>query len=124
MAKLKILVSSTCYDFSIVRDELRTFINEMGHDSVMSDNDDILFDPRDHTHTNCISAVEECHMVILIIGGRFGGKCVPNALDSLNIDSLRTRSNSLVFLNYENYSITQAEILRATELSIPIYTFF
>ena len=52
MAEVKVFISSTCYDLSIIRSELRNFIKSMGHIPVMSDYADVLYDPRTHTHTS------------------------------------------------------------------------
>jgi len=124
VAKLKILISSTCYDLGVVRSELRPFIKELGHESVMSDQKDITYDPDEHTHTSCINEVKNCDMVILIIGSRFGGVCIPPALEEIDISLLSTKSKKTKALKGKYiFSITQAEVLKAIELSIPIYTF-
>ena len=70
MANLKIFVSSTCYDLNIVRGQLRSFINNVGYEPVMSDYNDVLYDPRDHTHESCVKEIQSADMVILIIGSR------------------------------------------------------
>ena len=80
MAKLRIFVSSTCYDLGVIRSELRPFIIALGHEPVMSDYADILYDPRSHTHDSCIKEVPNCDMVVLIIGSRFGGTGITLAL--------------------------------------------
>ncbi|MFJ5253622.1 DUF4062 domain-containing protein [Pseudomonas sp. NPDC088414] len=124
MAGLKIFVSSTCYDLSVIRSQIRLFIQEFGHDPVMSEYDDVLYDYREHTHESCITEVESCDMMVLIIGSRFGGKAVPAALEVLNFEKLKQLSNGRELLNSnENLSITQLEILRGVELGIPIFTF-
>ena len=79
MAKLRIFVSSTCYDLKVLRSQLRGFILNFGYEPMMSEFSDVLFDPRTHTHTNCVQEVPNCDMVILIIGSRFGGKALPEA---------------------------------------------
>ncbi|MDW3196997.1 MAG: DUF4062 domain-containing protein [Cytophagales bacterium] len=123
MANLKIFVSSTCYDLNIVRGQLRTFISELGYEPVMSDYNDVLYDPRDHTHESCIKEIQSADMVVLIVGSRFGGKAVPKAVESIDIDSLKNLSKSPKFLDDSNISITQLEVLKAIELEIPIFTF-
>ena len=50
MAQLKVFVSSTCYDLGMVRAELRNYLINLGHDPIMSDFNDVLFDPKEHTH--------------------------------------------------------------------------
>ncbi len=124
MANLKILLSSTCYDLSIVRSQMRSFIQKMGYEPVMSDNADILYDPRTHTHLSCVKEVENCDMAVLIIGSRFGGEAVPQTLENLDLDGLKLKNKNTKFWeNIEHISVTQAEILKCLELGLPIFTF-
>jgi len=48
---------------------------------MMSDHDDVLYDPRDHTHESCVKEIQNADMAILIIGSRFGGKAIPKAIE-------------------------------------------
>lgn len=121
--KLKVFVSSTCYDLGIVRAQLRSFIESMGYEPVMSEYDDVLFDPKNHTHESCVNAIEKCDMVILLIGSRFGGEIVPSVLSVIDFDMLQTKSQKTQMLETKKLSITQCEILKAIENNIPIYTF-
>ncbi|MGG1658582.1 DUF4062 domain-containing protein [Brevibacillus sp. NRS-1366] len=124
MANLKIFISSTCYDLNIVRSQLRNFIGSFGYDPVMSDYADVLYDPRIHTHTSCIQEVSNCDVLILIIGSRFGGKAIPQAIESVDIEFVKGKSRSKEFFdNSSNVSITQLEVIKAIESSIPIFTF-
>lgn len=88
MAGLRVFVSSTCYDLSVIRSQLRIFIQNLGHEPLMSDYSDLLYDPRIHTHTSCVDEVASADVVVLIVGSRFGGKTVPEALAKLDFDSL------------------------------------
>jgi hypothetical protein len=100
------------------------FIQSLGHEPVMSDYSDVLYDPRVHTHTSCIDEVATCDIVVLIVGSRFGGKGVPEALSLIDFDKLMTESKNITSLeNKENLSITQLEILKAVEEGIPVFTF-
>ncbi|WP_428718755.1 DUF4062 domain-containing protein [Undibacterium curvum] len=124
MANLRVFISSTCYDLSVVRGQLRNFIESIGYEPVMSDYNDVVYDPRAHTHTSCIDEVSSCDVVVVIIGSRFGGKVVPQALASVDIDSLKTASKSIETLKrQESISITQLEVLKAIEKSIPVFAF-
>lgn len=119
MANLKVFISSTCYDLSLLRFEMRDFIVSMGYEPVMSDYADILYDPRTHTHSSCVNEVENCDMLVVIIGSRFGGEGVPEALNLINLDDF----------DYDDvpddrkFSITQLEVLKAINNRIPVYTF-
>ncbi len=124
MSKLRIFVSSTCYDLEIIRSELRPFISSFGYEPVMSDYSDVLFDPRSHTHESCIKEIPNCDMVILVIGQRFGGTAIPAAIESIDVEALEVLSGKNEILKHlKKLSITQLEILKAVEQSIPVYTF-
>lgn len=124
MSELKVFVSSTCYDLSLLRSQLRNFIKSIGYEPVMSEFEDILYDPRNHTHTSCIDEVSNCDVLILIIGSRYGGKAKPEALSKVSFDAVKSESANVESLkNEENLSITQLEVLKAIESGIPIYTF-
>lgn len=124
MAGLRVFVSSTCYDLSVIRSQLRIFIQNLGHEPLMSDYSDLLYDPRIHTHTSCVDEVASADVVVLIVGARFGGKTVPEALAKLDFDVLKKESKSTESLTKkENLSVTQLEILKAVESGIPVFTF-
>ncbi|MDX9796575.1 MAG: DUF4062 domain-containing protein [Arcobacteraceae bacterium] len=124
MADLKVFVSSTCYDLAIVREQLKKFIGQMGYQSVLSDYTDIVYDPREHTHSSCIQEVNNIDILVLIIGSRYGGEVIPEALAKIDIDRLKNISkNKNIFEDGNSISITQAEVLKAIELEIPIYIF-
>lgn len=122
MAGLKVFVSSTCYDLSILRSDLRTFILSLGYDPIMSDYADVVYDPRQHTHTSCIEEVGNCDMLILVIGSRYGGKGIPEALSKVDISSMDELLKSIKE-NKLQLSITQLEVIEAIKKNIPVYTF-
>ena len=124
MARLRIFVSSTCYDLDVLRSELRPFISSLGYEPVMSDYSDVLFDPRSHTHDSCIKEIPGCDMVLLIVGSRFGGTAVTTALASIDFGALQQTSTKTEFLSSkEKMSITQLEVVKAIEQGIPVYAF-
>lgn len=124
MAALRVFVSSTCYDLSVIRSQLRQFIERLGHEPVMSDYNDVVYDPASHTHTSCIDEVAGVDAVIVIIGSRFGGTVVPQALQTVDIESLKSVSKSHEILKTkEHLSITQLEVLKAVERSVPVFAF-
>lgn len=90
----------------------------------MSDYSDILYDPRSHTHDSCIKEVPNCDVLLLVLGQRFGGTATPSALESFDFEALAKGSASGGILSeHANLSITQLEVLKAVEHSIPIYAF-
>ncbi len=98
MAVPRIFVSSTCYDLKYIRENLKFFIRTIGYDPILSEEGDVFYNPKLHTHDSCLSEVETTQMLVLIIGGRFGGK----------------------FKNSEK-SITNAEYDNAVKNRIPIF---
>lgn len=124
MAEMRVFVSSTCYDLSLLRSQLRIFIKDLGYEPIMSDYEDVLYDPRIHTHTGCVDEVGNCDVLVLIIGSRFGGKAVPEALSKIDFEVLKNESASVESLKETaNLSVTQLEVLTAIEHSMPVYTF-
>jgi hypothetical protein len=101
MAIPRTFVSSTCYDLSEVRDSLVSFVNTFGFEAVLSERGDIFYHPDLHTHDSCLKEISNCHLLVLIIGGRFGGAYVADT----------------------NKSIVNAEYIAAKELGIPVFTF-
>ncbi len=120
----RIFVSSTCYDLSLLRESLRSFLIGLGYEPIMSEYSDILYDHRTHTHTSCLNEVPNVDMLVLIIGSRFGGKSVPEALTNIDFNNLTTKSISTEILSEnDKLSITQLEVLKAIETSIPVVAF-
>jgi hypothetical protein len=96
----------------------------MGYEPVMSDYSDVLYDPKLHTHDSCLKEIPNCDMVVLIVGGRFGGKIVKSALDQIDLNSLAIASKkSEILKDGSAISITQAEVLKAIENDVPVFAF-
>lgn len=124
MAALRVFVSSTCVDLGSHREHIRALLTRMGYEPVMSDYADVLYDPRKHTHTSCIREVMHADMVVLLIGPRFGGTAVPEALGEVDVAAIAAKASSVLIENEERkYSITQLEVLKAIDLGIPLLTF-
>lgn len=124
MADLRVFVSSTCYDLGILREQLRVFLQGVGHQPVMSEYSDVLYDPRNHTHTSCLKEIAGCDIAIVVIGGRFGGGAVPEALSQVDFEKLKPGTDSGWILdNSSSVSITQLEVLRAIQDAVPVFAF-
>ncbi|GEM_PF-651662 len=124
MANLKIFISSTCYDLHAIRAQLRSVLIAMGYEPVMSDQAEVIYDPRTHTHTSCLREVANCDVVVLIVGSRFGGTTIPKALELVDLDRLSDLSRADRFgEDKTKISITQAEALQAIHSGIPIFAF-
>ncbi|MGS1318048.1 DUF4062 domain-containing protein [Stenotrophomonas geniculata] len=101
MAKPRVFISSTCYDLASERDSLLDFCQSFGFDVVLSERGDVFFHPDLHTHDACVSEIGSCHILVLIVGGRFGGK----------------------YVSSPDKSITNAEYSAAKEQNLPVFTF-
>jgi hypothetical protein len=124
MPSPKVFVSSTCYDLGMAREQIRSFLLDLGYDPVMSEYSDVLYDPRLHTHTSCLQDVPNADMVVLLVGSRFGGKVIPEALGSINIDNLLNASFDVSVLDsLSSLSVTQLEVLKAIDHSVPVFAF-
>lgn len=100
MSKVNVFVSSTCYDLSQVRNDIKQCIIDLGHNPILSELNDFPVNPNLNSSENCINAVKnEADIFVLIIGDKYG-----SILDS-------------------GKSITNTEFLTAVEKGIPIYTF-
>lgn len=115
MAKPRIFVSSTYYDLKHIRNSLDEFIKSLGYDPVRSENGDIPFQHDKPLDESCYSEIKNCHMLVMIIGGRYG---------SATSDSETKRSQIDIEEFYEHYnSITKKEYETARERDIPIFIF-
>ncbi|MDR0980533.1 MAG: DUF4062 domain-containing protein, partial [Methanocalculaceae archaeon] len=47
-------ISSTCYDLSQIREQLRKFVTSIGYEPIMTEYAEVLYDPTTHTRTSCI----------------------------------------------------------------------
>lgn len=96
------MVSSTFYDLSQVREELRGFLqDEVGYRPLLSEHPSFPIDPDADTIENCKRRVEQdADILVLIVGGRYG--YVDEATDK---------------------SVTNLEYLAARAKGIPVYAF-
>jgi hypothetical protein len=74
MAIPRVFVSSTCYDLKYIRENLRYFIRTLGYEPVLSEDGTVFFNPGLHTQDACLTEIPNCQILLLIIGGRFGGR--------------------------------------------------
>ena len=72
MATPRVFISSTCYDLKEIRFQIRSFIEDIGYEPVMSDFGDIFYDFNDHVQDSCTSEIEKSNLFVLIIGNNYG----------------------------------------------------
>ncbi|AUM91523.1 DUF4062 domain-containing protein [Clostridium botulinum] len=110
--KPRIFISSTYYDLKYIRNNIERFIIQYGFEPVLFESGNVYFQPNKDLDMSCYNEVKQCHMMILLIGGRYGA---PASEDN----------NQDYISNYEkNYiSITRKEFREANESKIPIFIF-
>lgn len=72
MASPRIFVSSTYYDLKYVRERLDRYIRSYCFEPILFESDDVFFDSNNRLDESCYKEIENCHMMILIVGGRYG----------------------------------------------------
>jgi len=88
MATPRVFISSTFYDLKYIRENLKYFIRTIGYEPTLSEEGDVFYNPKKHTHDSCITEVPSCQMFVLIIGGRFGGAFKEGEKSITNIEYL------------------------------------
>lgn len=95
-----VFVSSTCYDLSQVRVDLKLFIESIGLVPVLSEFNSFPINPDYDTVSNCLDNIKcRADIFVLIVGGRYG---------------YQTKTGK---------SVTNIEYLEAKAKGIPIYVF-
>lgn len=68
----RIFVSSTYYDLRHVRERLEKFINGFGFEAILFESDKVTYQHGKEIDHSAYYEVGLCHMMVLIIGGRYG----------------------------------------------------
>jgi hypothetical protein len=98
MASPRVFVSSTWYDLRYIRENLKYFIRTLGYEPVLSEEGSVFYDPKVHVQDACISEIPNCHLFILIVGGRYGAQ-----------------------FKDSGKSVTNSEHMEAVRLKIPVF---
>lgn len=109
--KPRVFVSSTYYDLKHVRERIEKFINSYGFESVLFESDKVTYELEKPIDDSAYNEVTLCHLMILIIGGRYG-----------------TSSSSDIAHEHKKYenefvSITRREFETAIDKNIPVFIF-
>ncbi len=110
--KPRIFVSSTYFDLKHVRERLERFIENYYFEPVLFESDNVLFEHNKPLDLSCYNEVKLCHMMILIIGGRYGS--------AISGDNTKEKKESY---NSDYISITRKEFETAQQLNIPVFIF-
>lgn len=106
--KPSVFISSTYSDLKNVREELSNFIESKGYVSVLNEHGDIGYVSGTPLDESCYDAMGNCHMAILVVGGRYGSPATGE--DSNDKFS-------------EYLSITRKEFRKAKDSNIPVFVF-
>ena len=118
MAKPRVFISSTYYDLRHVRERIENFLSHFGMDPVLFESDNVTFEFNKPLDISCYNEVRLCHMMILIVGGRYGSIATDSKEDSEEKEQKRQKEA------YEQYvSITRREYESAQSLGIPTFVF-
>jgi hypothetical protein len=114
VAKPRIFVSSTYYDLRHIRNSLEAIIDGFGYEGVLFESGDIPFRHDMELDKSCYGEINHCHMLILIIGGRYG---------SPSSDTGKPSQDDMdkAYVHYN--SITKKEYETARTMDIPIFIF-
>ena len=115
MAKLRVFVSSTYFDLRHIRSGLEGFIEGMGYEPVLFESGDIPFHHDLTLAEACYNEVNNSHMLVLIVGGRYG---------SAAEEKKKATPETEISRIYETYnSVTKKEYETARTKDIPIFIF-
>lgn len=110
--KPRIFVSSTYFDLKHVRERIERFIETYGFEPVLFESDNVIFEHNKPLDISCYNEVRLCHIMILIIGGRYG-----------SVVSGDNQKEKKDFYNNDYTSITRQEFETASKLDIPVFIF-
>lgn len=110
MANPRIFVSSTYYDLKYIRENMKRLIEEFNYTPILNEFGNITYEPNQSLDKSCFNEIDNCDMLILIVGGRYG-----SSIDEEDNDKKKF---------YDRYtSITSQEYRTAYQENIPIYIF-
>lgn len=74
MAVPRVFISSTYYDLKQVRNNIGSFIESLGYESVMHEKSEVAYTQTTALENDCYHEVESCDIVVCIIGNHFGSQ--------------------------------------------------
>jgi len=108
----RVFISSTYYDLKHVRERLETFIENYGFEPILFESDKVTYQHGKPIDQSAYYEVELCHIMVLIIGGRYGS---PSSQENI-------REERKIY-DEEFVSITRKEFETAMKKNMPILIF-
>ncbi len=109
--KPRVFISLTYYDLKHVRERIEKFIEQYSYEAVLFESNNVIFEHDKSLDNSCYNEVKLCHMMVLIIGGRYG-----SSVSGENIIMKKSVYNDYV-------SITRREYETALKMKMPIFIF-
>ena len=116
MAKPRVFISSTYYDLKQTREDLASFLSNMGYEPVRNEEGNIPYGNEESLETYCYKEIKNVDIFVSIIGGRFGSLSQESRW-SISNEELRTALkykkqvyifiDSQVAAEYETYLINK-----------------
>lgn len=108
----RVFVSSTYYDLKHVRERIEKFIDNYGFEPILFESDKVTYQHGREIDHSAYFEVGLCHIMVLIVGGRYGSPSTQNKLDEER-------------KKYEDdyISITRKEFETANQKNIPVLIF-
>lgn len=110
--KPRVFISSTYYDLKYVREKLEKFIENYEFEPVLFESGDVTFEHNTKLDVSCYKEVNLCHIMILIVGGRYGYEAT-----GINKEKIIDKYEE------EYISITRSEYETAKKNNIPVFIF-
>ena len=102
-----VFLSSTFFDLSELRAQLRHFIDELGWRPVMSEHNSFPVDPDESTVENCrLNVRNNADILVMIVGSRYGSIDTTTESSITNIEFLEARARGI-----PTYVFVKAEVL-------------
>ncbi len=123
MALPRLFVSSTYYDLRFVRADLAVLEKEAGVEIVRFETGSIPYHTSSTLPDACCKEIDNCHILVSIIGGRYGSTVLtkdapPGSISNSNSDSGGNDSASSRIV-----SISRLEVERAIQSGLLLFTF-
>jgi hypothetical protein len=111
--KPRVFISSTYYDFKYARERIERFIKGYNFEPVLSERGNVTFEHGKVLDESCYKEVDLCHIMILLIGGRYGHAISKDNITENNEDTSEK----------EYTSTTKKEFETALKKEIPVFIF-
>lgn len=122
MAAPRVFISSTYYDLRFVRAELAVLEEELGIEVVRFETGGIPYHTASTLPEACCKEIDNCHILVSIIGGRYGSTVVTDSAPP-SWDNSIPQSDHADATAARSVSISRLEVERAIQSGLLLFTF-